>query len=68
MFEETLAFNELHVSNAQARLVDSRRARVPVVSMGFSMQDLLELLKLSQADESFLGASRITDHLPPALF
>jgi oleate hydratase len=68
VFEETMAFNELHASNAKARLVDSRRARVPVTSMGFTMQDRLELLKLSQADESYLGASCITDHLSPAFF
>ena len=68
VFEETMEFNERHASNAQARLVDSRRSRVPVVSMGFSMQDRLELLKLSQADEASLGASCITDHLSPAFF
>jgi len=68
VFEETLAFNELHVSHAQARLVDSRRAKVPVTSMGFSMQDRMELLKLANAEEAALGASRITDHLSPAFF
>ena len=68
VFDETLAFNEQHVSHAQARLVDSRRARVPVASMGFSMQDRLELLRLANADEAALGASRITDHLSPAFF
>ncbi|MDO9316392.1 MAG: oleate hydratase [Burkholderiaceae bacterium] len=68
VFEETLAFNELHVSHARARLVDSRRAKVPVTSMGFSMQDRLELLKLSSADESDLGTTCITDHLSPAFF
>jgi len=68
VFEETLRFNELHVSNAMARLVDQRRAKVPVASMGFSMQDRLELLKLANADEAALGASRITEHLSPAFF
>ncbi|MFZ2988311.1 oleate hydratase, partial [Ideonella sp.] len=68
VFDETLAFNEKHVSKAQARLVDSRRAKVPVSSMGFSMHDRLELLKLTHADEATLGASRITDHLSPAFF
>ncbi len=68
VFDETLAFNELHHSNAMARLVDSRRAKVPVASMGFSMQDRLELLALSRADESALGASPITEHLSPAFF
>ena len=68
VFDETLEFNEKHVSKAMARLVDSRRAKVPVVSMGFSMHDRLELLKLANADESELGESCITDHLSPAFF
>ena len=68
VFEETLAFNERHPSNAMARLVDSRRAKVPVVSMGFSMRDRMELLKLTNADESSLGTSCITDHLSPTFF
>ena len=51
-----------------ARLVDERRAKVPVSSMGFSMQDRIELLKLSNADEDSLGASRITDWLSPSFF
>ncbi len=68
VFDETLEFNEKHVSNAMARLVDSRRAKVPVASMGFSMHDRVELLALANADESELGASCITDHLSPAFF
>lgn len=68
VFEETLEFNEKHVSNAMARLVDRRRARVPVASMGFSMHDRLEVLKLAGADEDSLGTSSITDHLSPAFF
>jgi oleate hydratase len=61
-------FNEKHKANSMARLVDRRRAKVPVTSMGFSMQDRIELLKLSQADEDTLGASRITDWLSPGFF
>jgi oleate hydratase len=68
VFEETLAFNEVHKANSMARLVDSRRAKVPVSSMGFSMQDRLELLKLSTASEDDLGASCITDWLSPGFF
>ena len=68
VFEETLAFNEQHVSHAMARLVDHQRAKVPVASMGFSMHDRMELLKLAQADEAAMGNSRITDHLSPAFF
>ncbi len=68
VFEETLEFNEKHVSKAKARLVDSRLAKVPVASMGFSMHDRVELLKLANADEATLGTSCITDHLSPAFF
>jgi len=68
VFEETVEFNEAHRSNAMARLVDRRRAKVPVTSMGFSMQDRLELLKLSQTAEESLGASCITDWLSPRFF
>ncbi|MBY0445896.1 MAG: oleate hydratase, partial [Burkholderiales bacterium] len=68
VFQETLEFNEIFKSHAMARLVDCRRAKVHVSSMGFSMQDRLELLKLSSADEEELGASCITDWLSPAFF
>ncbi|MDP4076385.1 oleate hydratase [Acidovorax sp. A1169] len=68
VFDETLEFNEEHVSDARARLVDSRRAKVPVESMGFSMHDRPELLKLANAQESSLGDSCITDHLSPSFF
>ena len=68
VFEETMDFNEKYKSHSMARLVDRRRAKVPVTSMGFSMDDRLELLKLSQADEATLAASRITDWLSPRFF
>lgn len=68
VFDETVEFNEKHTSHSMARLVDRHRAKVPVTSMGFSMQDRSELLKLSQADEEVLAASRITDWLSPEFF
>ena len=68
VFDETVAFNEKHKSHSMARLVDSRRAKVPVTSMGFSMADRIELLKLSNADEDELADSRITDWLSPPFF
>ena len=68
VFQETVEFNERHKSNSMARLVDKRRAKVPVASMGFSMQDRVELLKLSNTEESLLGSSRITDWLSPGFF
>jgi oleate hydratase len=68
VFDETMEFNEQHRSNSMARLVDSRRAKVPVSSMGFSMQNRKELLELSLADEEKLGANCITDWLSPEFF
>lgn len=68
VFDETVEFNEKHKAHSMARLVDSRCAKVPVTSMGFSMQDRVELLKLSNADEDELGAGCITDWLSPAFF
>jgi oleate hydratase len=68
VFDETVAFNEEHRANSLARLVDCRRAKVPVTSMGFSMQDRIELLKLSQAGEDRLAASCITDWFSPSFF
>ena len=68
VFAETVEFNEQHKSHALARLVDCRRAKVPVSSMGFSMRDRSELLKLSRTDEAALGSSCITDWLSPEFF
>jgi oleate hydratase len=71
VFDETMAFNECHKSAAASRLVNAERAKVPVRSMGFSMSDRLELLKLNNADEAVLcapGTSRITDWLSPSFF
>jgi len=68
VFDETVEFNEEHKAHSLARLVDSRRAKVPVTSMGFSIQDRVELLKLSNADEDAMAASCITDWLSPGFF
>ncbi|MCP2731448.1 oleate hydratase [Limnofasciculus baicalensis] len=68
VFDETMEFNQKHKSNSMARLVNSHRAKVPVSSMGFSMENRQELLKLSLADEDDLGASCITDWLSPEFF
>ena len=68
VFDETVEFNEIHKAHSLARLVDRRRAKVPVTSMGFSMQDRIELLKLSNADEDTLADDRITDWLSPPFF
>jgi oleate hydratase len=68
VFDETVEFNERYRSHARARLVDRRRAKMPVASMGFSMHDRLELLKLANASEEELGAACITDWLSPKFF
>lgn len=68
VFDETVEFNEKHKAHSMVRLVDRRRAKVPVTSMGFFMQDRLELLKISDADEEKMGTSCITDWLSPQFF
>ena len=71
VFEETMAFNERHHASSASRLVNAQRAKMPVHSMGFSMSDRLELLRLANADESALGTpgtDRITDWLSPGFF
>ncbi len=68
VFDETISFSEVHQSDSKSRLVDRQRAKVPVQSIGVSMQDRIELCKLTQADEDSLAASRITDWLSPSFF
>ncbi|OFA04855.1 oleate hydratase [Duganella sp. HH101] len=68
VYDETAAFNEMHKSHSQARLIDRNRFRVNVTSMGFTMQDRTELLALAEADEEKLGNSAITDWLSPEFF
>ncbi|WP_156439138.1 oleate hydratase, partial [Blastomonas sp. CCH9-F3] len=68
VFEETIAFNERVRSHSKARLIDRDCAILDVTSMGFSMNDRLELLSLSVASEERLGATRITDWLSPSFF
>jgi oleate hydratase len=68
VYEETMGFNNVYKSHSMARLVDAHRARVPVTSMGFTMQDRIELLRLTRADELNLYDSCITDWLSPGFF
>ena len=68
VYQETVEFNDQHKSYSKARLVDRQRARVPVSSMGFSMQDRTELFKLMEADETVLSGACITDWLSPHFF
>ena len=68
VYDETMAFNAVYKAHSMARLVDRHRAKVPVASMGFSMHNRLELLKLSNASEAELGTDCITDCLSPSFF
>jgi oleate hydratase len=66
--EETITFNVEHQSRSRARLVDHNRFKVDVATMGFTMHDRMELLRLMEASEEKLGNSRITDWLSPPFF
>ena len=68
VFDETMAFNKLHLPHAQARLVDRNGHRTDVTTMGFTMADRLELVKIAEASEEELGSDRITDWLSPPFF
>jgi oleate hydratase len=68
VFDETVAFNQEIKSHSRARLVDRNRAIVDVTSMGFSMNNRRELLKLMMARELELGTDRISDWLSPEFF
>lgn len=68
VYDEVIEFNNKYQSNARARLIDRRRAKVPVTSMGFSMHNRMELLKLSRTSEMELGNSCITTWLSPSFF
>lgn len=68
VFDETVAFNTPAVAHSQARLIDCNRAVTDVTTMGFSMSDRVELLKLTAASEATLGKTPITDWLSPPFF
>ena len=68
VFEETVEFNKENLPHARARLVNRHRAILDVTSMGFSMKDRLELVKLAESSEETLGTSCITAWLSPEFF
>jgi oleate hydratase len=68
VYDETIEFNKKMKTHSTARLVDRNRAIFDEGSMGFSMNDRMELLKLTEASEAELGSSRITDWLSPEFF
>jgi oleate hydratase len=65
---QTIAFNRTYGAHSRARLIDRNRHKVDVSTMGFSMHDRLELVRLTEASEERLGNSRITDWLSPPFF
>ena len=66
--DETVAFNLRNKAHSQARLVDRNRFKMDVSTMGFSMHDRMELVRLTEASEEELSNSRITDWLSPPFF
>jgi oleate hydratase len=66
--DETVAFNQQNKAHSQARLVDRNCFKVDVSTMGFTMHDRMELVRLTEASEDKLGTSRITDWLSPPFF
>ena len=68
VYKETIDFNEKIKAHSSARLVDRDCAIIDVTSMGFTMDDRLELLKLTEASEENLGKSRVNECLSPAFF
>lgn len=58
---ETVAFNKANKANSKARLVDRNRHKVDVSTMGFSMHDRIELVRLTETPEERLGNTPITD-------
>lgn len=66
--DEMIAFNLQYKAHSRARLVDQNRFKVKVSTMGFSMLDRIELIRLAEASEQELSNSRITDWLSPPFF
>jgi oleate hydratase len=63
MFE----FNEKVTSHSLCRLVENGK-KVDVSSMGFSMRDRLDLIKILMLSEDSLGISKIDDHFEGSFF
>jgi len=68
VYDEVIAFNKVMKAHSRARLVDHRRSIVDTSTMGFTMKDRTELLRLTEASEETLGTSVITDWLSPEFF
>ncbi len=65
--DETFEFNMKFVSNAQARLLKDGK-KVDVSTFGLSLNDQMDLLKLTFVSESSLGGKRIEDWFSQGFF
>lgn len=68
VYQETMDFNDQVKTDAHSRLVDRNRKKLDVTSLGFSMRDRMQLLKLTRTDEDKMGASRINEWFSPEFF
>ncbi|PWQ93783.1 oleate hydratase [Leucothrix arctica] len=67
VFDETVEFNKIVKTDAHARIINKNRAVPDLSSLGLSMHNRLELLRLLETSEEKLGNDRITDWLSPEL-
>ncbi len=65
--DEMFDFNEGIQSHSNCRLVEAGK-RVDVSSMGFSVRDRIDLIRLMVSSEESLGVSAIRDHFEPTFF
>jgi oleate hydratase len=65
--EEMFDFNERVESHSHCRLVEGGK-KIDVSSMGFSMRDRIDLIRIMVSSEDSLGVSAINDHFEPAFF
>lgn len=65
--EEMFEFNVENKSNSKSRLVENGE-KTDVSSMGFSMRERLDLIKIMITSEHSLGTSRIDEHFEPDFF
>jgi len=67
VLDESLAFNQLFVANAQARLLKDGQ-KIDASIFGLSSNDKFKLLKLTFASEQSLGNKSIADWFQPEFF
>lgn len=69
IYDETVAFNKEHPSNAKARLVDDHRKKFSPGDMGFDMRDRLDFNKLINVPEEDIDdRMTINDWFTPHFF